>query len=99
MQQLGAPQELIDRTVAKESGMPPVQPANEITVRLFFACATQWMYAGMAGVRTGLNYQAVDVRASKMPEYLALDVDSQEWVWDGVQRMESAALKVWQDKD
>ncbi|WP_337840516.1 DUF1799 domain-containing protein [Rheinheimera sp.] len=99
MQQLGAPQDLIDRTLAKENGMPDIQPANHITVRLFFACATQWLYAGMAGVRTGLNYQAVDVRASKLPEYVGLDLESQEWVWDGLQRMESAALTVWQDKD
>lgn len=99
MQHMGAPQELIDDVVAKESGIPEVQPANLVTANVFFACATQWMFAGMAGVRTGLNYQAVDVRASKLPQYMALDEADQTWVWEGLQRMESAALKVWQEKD
>lgn len=96
---MGAPQELIDEVVAKESSMPEVQPANVVTVNVFFACATQWVYAGMAGVRTGLNYPAVDVRASKLPDYLALTTEDQAWVWEGLQRMESAALKTWQEKD
>ncbi len=53
----------------------------------------------MAGTRTGLNYQAVDVRAAKIPEFSALNLDEQDWVWEGLQVMEAAALKVWQDKD
>ncbi len=99
MQEAGAPQELIDQVVAKDNGIPDVQPANLIITRLFFACATQWNYAGMAGTRTGLNYQAVDVRAAKIPEFSALTLDEQNWVWEGLQVMEAAALKVWQDSD
>lgn len=99
MQQLGAPQALIDQVVTKESGLPEIQPANQITVQVFFACATQWVYAGMAGVRTGLNYQAVDVRASKLPEYRQLTPDEQNLVWEGLQRMEATALNVWRSED
>jgi hypothetical protein len=76
-----------------------LQPANALVARLFFACATQWNYAGMAGTRTGLNYQAVDVRAAKISEFSALTLDEQDWVWEGLQVMEAAALKVWQDRD
>lgn len=90
---------MIAQVVAKDSGIPELQPANTLTARLFFACATQWNYAGMAGTRTGLNYQAVDVRAAKMPELSALSPQDQEWMWEGLQVMEAAALKVWQDKD
>lgn len=96
---MGAPPDLIDQVVAKESSAPEVQPANAVTVNVFFASSTQWIYAGMAGVRTGLNYPAVDVRASKLPEYLALPIEDQAWVWEGLQRMEAAALKTWQEKD
>jgi|VirMetMinimDraft_7_1064189.scaffolds.fasta_scaffold211047_2 hypothetical protein len=99
MQQLGAPQALIDQVVTKESGPPEVQPANQITAQVFFACATQWVYAGMAGVRTGLNYPAVEIRASKMPDYHQLSMEDQNWVWEGLQRMEAAALNVWNSKD
>lgn len=98
MQEAGAPQELIDQVVSKDSVGPAVQPANMIPVRLFFACATQWNYAGMAGTRTGLNYQAVDVRAAKMPDFQALTLEEQNWVWDAVSVMEAAALKVWQEQ-
>lgn len=97
MQEAGAPQELIDQVVAKDTGMPDVQPANFITTRLFFTCTTQWNYAGMTGIRTGLNYQSVDVRSAKMPDFQALDLDEQNWVWEGLQVMEAAALRVWQD--
>ncbi len=93
------PEDVIATVVAKSSGIPEWQPANIITATLFFACATQWTHAGMAGTRTGLNYQAVDVRAAKMPEFQALDLDEQNWVWEGLQVMEAAALKVWQEKD
>jgi len=90
---------VIAQVVSKSTGIPELQPANAITARLFFACATQWNYAGMAGTRTGLNYQAVDVRAAKMPEFQALDLESQNWVWEGLQVMETTALSVWQEKD
>jgi len=99
LRQAGAPDSVIAQVVAKDSGIPALQPANTITARLFFACATQWNYAGMAGTRTGLNYSAVDVRAAKMPEFQALDLDAQNWVWEGLQVMETAALNVWQEKD
>lgn len=99
MREAGAPEEVIEQVIAKDTGCPQIQPANLITIRLFFACATQWIYAGMAGTRTGLNYQAVEVRASKMTEFLELDLEDQNWIWEGLTQMESTALKVWQSKD
>lgn len=53
----------------------------------------------MGGTRTGLNYPAVELRASKNPDYASLALEHQELVWDGLQRMEVAALKQWQDDD
>lgn len=38
-----------------------VLPENWDAVLTFLKCATQWRYAGMTGVRTGLDYTAVDV--------------------------------------
>lgn len=78
--------------------MPDVQPANQLIVELFFKCATQWNYAGMAGARTGLNYQAVDVRTKTVPEYTELEPELQSKVWDGLSVMEQACLKVWSEQ-
>lgn len=36
-------------------------PENWEALTVFLKCATQWRYAGMAGVQTGLDYSAVDV--------------------------------------
>ena len=36
---------------------------NWAAVRLFVACATQWRFAGMNGVRTGLDYAGVEAAA------------------------------------
>lgn len=94
MKEAGAPPELIDSVIAKEAG-PDIQPGNDIIIRLFLACATQWNYAGMAGARTGLNYSAVAVRAQTMAAFIALDIDDREHVWEGLQRMEAEALRVW----
>lgn len=98
MREAGAPEEVIEQVIAKDSGCPEIQPANLITVRLFFTCATQWIYAGMAGTRTGLNYQAVEIRSAKLPEFQALDLEQQNWVWEGLTQMESEALSVWREK-
>jgi len=98
MRQAGAPEDVIEQVIAKDSGCPEIQPANLITVRLFFTCATQWIYAGMAGTRTGLNYQAVEIRSAKLPDFQALDLEQQNWVWEGLTQMESEALSVWRDK-
>lgn len=92
---------MIDKIAGQKSDAPEIQPGNEITVRLFFSVATQWLWvnSGFSSTRVGLNYPAVDVRAKTKPDYLALQPEQQEWVWDGIQRMEAAALKVWNSKD
>ncbi|WP_276202255.1 DUF1799 domain-containing protein [Rheinheimera baltica] len=75
-----------------------MQPANQLIVSLFFTCATQWNYAGMAGVRVGLNYPAVDVRISKIPDYVELPLHLQSDVWQGLAVMERACLTVWSEQ-
>ncbi len=49
----------------------------------------------MAGARTGLNYQAVELRANKVPDYVALTLELQDLVWNGIQIMEAECLTVW----
>lgn len=95
MREAGAPEALINEVIAKNNSSPDIQPANDLVIRLFFACATQWNHAGMAGTRTGLNYAAVAVRAESMSAFQALDSDDREYIWDGLQLMEAAALEVW----
>lgn len=52
----------------------------------------------MTGARTGLNYPGVESRARTFPDYQALAPELQDQVWDGLQRMEIAALKQWQSQ-
>ncbi len=47
----------------------------------------------MSGTRTGFNYTAVAARAHTLPEYTALDTELQNYVWEGLQRMELAVMK------
>ncbi|WP_102798722.1 DUF1799 domain-containing protein [Bowmanella denitrificans] len=98
MKALGAPQELIDQQATAQAG-PDIQPGNLLTVRLFYAVSTQWLTAGMAGTRTGLNYPAIDVRAMRMPDYQALPIELKDAVWRGLQVMELAALAAWSSQE
>jgi len=52
----------------------------------------------MAGVRVGLNYPAVDVRISKIPDYVELPLPLQSDVWAGLAVMERACLTVWSEQ-
>ena len=65
MEQAGASPENIARELAK---LPPDAPARAVemdeddegpAIGLFFALDTQWKTAGMAGIRTGLDYTAI----------------------------------------
>ncbi len=64
-----------------------VLPENWTIVRTFIRCATQWNYAGMAGVRVGLNYPGVDAVLR-----LALPEAERAEVFAGLQVMEYAAV-------
>lgn len=86
---------MVDRVSKQQNTLPEIQPANALIVHLFFAAATQWNYAGMAGVRTGLSYPAVELRASKVPDYAGLPLELQSLVWDGISVMERTCLNVW----
>lgn len=59
----------------------------------FMRCATQWRHAGMDGIRTGLDYAAVE-------SVLRLTVPAKERraVFEGIQMMEYAALSVFTER-
>lgn len=59
-------------------------------VRLYLASQTQWRYAGMNGVRTGLDYAGVEAarRNLRLPRS----------AFQGVQVMELAVLRVQSEK-
>lgn len=56
-------------------------------MRTFLRCSTQWNYAGMAGVRVGLNYPGVETVLR-----LALPEAERAEVFAGLQVMEYAAV-------
>lgn len=68
-----------------------VLPENWDAVRLFLAADTQWNHAGMAGIRTGLRYEAVDIVARRLG-YVGQEV------WQRVLVMERVALEYWAGK-
>lgn len=69
-----------------------VDPANWEIVQMFIRCATQWQYAGMTGVRTGLHYPGVEV----LLRLLAPTADPAA-LFAGIQVMEQAALQAWHE--
>lgn len=58
-----------------------------MVVQTFLFCATQWVYAGMAGQRTGLHYPGVDTVLR-----LTVPRADRQRVFHGLQIMEYAAL-------
>jgi len=61
-------------------------PENWEALQVFLACQTQWRYAGMTGVRTGLDYTALDVVMR-----IRQTQDLQDALWR-IQEIERAAL-------
>lgn len=98
MRALGAPAQDIERVARaieqqraaakQESQTFGVHRDNWLIVSAFEALRTQWNFAGMDGVRTGLNYAAV------IP-WLDLYVHRRQRreVMDGLMLMENAALQ------
>mgnify|MGYP001773177991 CR=1 FL=1 len=69
-----------------------VLPENWDAVLTFLKCATQWRYAGMAGVRTGLDYTAVDVVIRRS------DLADPDKVFGQIQTIESGALEAFREQ-
>lgn len=59
--------------------------------RLFMAMATQWKTAGMAGVRTGLDYGVLESVAAS----LKIDYPLAPEVFGDLRFMEAEALSIW----
>lgn len=78
-------------TVEEASGPPfEVWPDNMPSVEVFLDLSSQWRRAGMAGVRTGLDYTAI-------PAVLALrGIPKKQWpvLFDDIRVMEGAVLSI-----
>lgn len=85
---MGAPGEVLAQArQAQEDDICWVLPECWDACVLFGAVQTQWRYAGMGGVRVGLDYPGVEIvrRKIHLPRQAFL----------GLQVMETAALKHW----
>lgn len=60
---------------------------NWLAVQTFQRCSTQWHRAGMAGVRSGLDYPGVDIVVRRF-----VSRKQQQLVWEELQLMERAVL-------
>lgn len=67
-------------------------PENWGALQVFLKCSTQWRYAGMSGLRTGLDYQAVE---SVMRMTGVADTSDTFW---RLQLIEDEALKALAEK-
>lgn len=94
MQAAGATAENIARELAKlppETAAPPLEldEADEgPAIGLFLAMQTQWKQAGIAGVRTGLDYAAIE------PTARLLGVETSPRLFLDLRLMEDEALRV-----
>ena len=72
------------------SGPPPIEvwPDTLQSVLVFDALGSQWIYAGMGGVPTGIVYASIE------PVLRVLSVPAEDWpvVFDDIREMEAAAL-------
>ena len=70
-----------ERTWCGQCGAVELWPENVPAVLLYLACDTQWRYAGMSGVPTGLDYAGVravmDLQAVPSDAHPALFQDLQ----------------------
>lgn len=79
-----------DAIAQPEEQLLPLWADNAAAVTLFGRCCTQWNYAGMGGVPTGLRYEALPflMRLQGVPR------DEQQELVDCLQIMEVHAMKV-----
>ena len=73
-----------------EASGPPIEvwPDTLRSVLVFDALGSQWIYAGMGGIPTGIVYASIEpvLRVQKVP--------AEDWalVFDDIREMEAAAL-------
>lgn len=75
----------------EEASGPPIEvwPDTWPSVQVFDALGSQWFYAGMGGIPTGIVYASVE------PVLRVLKVPAEDWplVFDDIRTMEAAALQ------
>lgn len=76
-----------DAAAAQEQQAFVVYHDNWLTVQTFLRCQTQWLRAGMAGQRSGLNYPGIEVVLQR-----TVKRKHQRDVFEGLQTMELAVL-------
>lgn len=86
------PDDEIERILAQSEQTQDclVLPANWPALRLFHALDTQWHYAGLAGVRVGLRYEAIEPVIRALPD---LDQSYPE-LFARLRLIEAAAVRV-----
>lgn len=74
----------------EEASGPPIEvwPDTLKSVQVFDALGSQWIYAGMGGVPTGIVYGSIE------PVLRVLTVPAEDWpqVFDDIRELEAAAL-------
>jgi hypothetical protein len=83
-----------ERTWCGQCGAVELWPENVPSALLFLACDTQWRYAGMNGVPTGLDYDGV--RA--VMELQAIPPNDRPGLFADIQTLEQAQLKIVHDR-
>jgi hypothetical protein len=75
----------------EEASGPPIEvwPDTQNSVLVFDALGSQWIYAGMGGVPTGLVYASIE------PVLRVMAISAEDWrqVFDDIRVMEDAALR------
>ena len=75
-----------ENTLCDDCYMPWLWPENEASVVAWLAIGTQWVYAGMDGVRIGMSYPGVEAGLRLGGHDLGL--------WPDLQAMESETLRI-----
>lgn len=70
----------------------PVLLENQLPLTLFIRCQTQWLFAGMSGVRVGMNWQSMELAMKRNADFRALDDIGQDGVFDDLVVIERVVL-------
>lgn len=79
-----------ERTWCGQCGAVELWPENVPAALLYLACDTQWRYAGMNGVPTGLDYEGVKA----VMDLQAIPPEDRPRLFADVQVLEQAQLHV-----
>lgn len=89
----------VENQLPDETEDIPVLPENQLPIELFICCQTQWQFAGMSGVRVGMNWQSMELAMKRNAEFRALDELAKDDVFSDLVIIERVVLSEFRKRE